>query len=289
MSPTLKRVLSVTTIILCGIVILLSAAGVIGAWATTGKVIEAGTKLLTGAEKAAGAVQIGLKSIDKELKNLEDDTAAIQEATAQLSQNISDKGLVMVLLPPAREEKLTNTIGAIEDALNTAEQMISSLIDTLSFIDSLPFVELPKPEPETVSSIAAKVEKLNTSIDNAKARMQEARDNSAGAAQRVSDAVGEINNDIETARSEVDTRSEQVAATQESLTSLKQFISHLGLCQCAAHHLDTGLGDLYPGADHPIFVGKIQIGIDKMQKGAGVTRSFLLSIRSIFLLFRLLA
>jgi DNA repair exonuclease SbcCD ATPase subunit len=222
MSPTLKRVLSVTTIILCAIVILLSAAGVIGAWATTGKVIEAGTKLLTGAEKAAGAVQIGLQSIDKELENLEDDTAAIQEATAQLSQNISDKGLVMVLLPPAREEKLTNSISAIEDALSTAEQMVSSLIDTLSFIESLPFVELPKPEPETVSSIAAKVEKLNTSIDNAKARMQEARDNSAGAAQRVSDAVGEINNDIETARSEVDTRSEQVAATQESLASLKQ-------------------------------------------------------------------
>jgi chromosome segregation ATPase len=222
MSPTLKRVLSVTTIVLCAIVILLSAAGVIGAWATTGKVIEAGTKLLTGAEKAAGAVQIGLQSIDKELKNLEEDTAAIQEATAQLSQNISDKGLVMVLLPPAREEKLTNSISAIEDALSTAEQMISSLIDTLSFIESLPFVELPKPEPETVTSIAAKVEKLNTSIDNAKARMQEARDNSAGAAQRVSDAVGEINNDIATARSEVDTRSEQVAATQESLASLKQ-------------------------------------------------------------------
>ncbi len=222
MSPTLKRALSITTIILCAIVILLSAAGVIGAWATTSKVIEAGTKLLTGAEKAAGAVQIGLRSIDKELKNLEDDTAAIQEATAQLSQNISDKGLVMVLLPPAREEKLTNSISAIEDALSTAEQMISSLIDTLSFIESLPFVELPKPDPETVTSMAAKVEKLNTSIDNAKARMQEARDNSAGAAQRVSDAVGEISNDIETARSEVDTRSEQVAATQESLAPLKQ-------------------------------------------------------------------
>jgi hypothetical protein len=152
MSPTLKRILSITTIILCGIVILLSAAGVIGAWATTGKVIEAGTRLLTGAEKAAGAVQIGLQSIDEELNNLEEDTAAIQEATAQLSQNISDKGLVMVLLPPAREEKLTNTIGAIEDALNTAELMISSLIDTLSFIDGLPFVELPKPEPESMSS-----------------------------------------------------------------------------------------------------------------------------------------
>lgn len=221
MSPTLKRVLSVAAIILCGLVILLSAAGVIGAWATAGKVIDAGTKLLTGAEKAAGAVQVGLKSIDRELNNLEEDTASIQEATAQLSQNISDKGLVMVLLPPAREEKLTNTIGAIEDALNTAEQMIASLIDTLSFIESLPFVELPKPEPEAMASMAAKVEKLNTSIDNAKARIQEARDNSAGAAQRVSDAVGEINNDIETARSEVDTRSEQVAAIQESLASIK--------------------------------------------------------------------
>ena len=221
MSPTLKRVLTVTTIILCGLVILLSAAGVIGAWAATGKIIDAGTRLITAAEKAAVAVQIGLESIDNGLGRLEEDMQTIEDATAQLSQNISDKGLVMVLLPPAREEKLITTIAAIDDALTGVEQMVSSLIDTLIFIDSIPFVDVPKPEPEVMASMAAKVEKLNTSIDNVNARIQEARDNSAGAAQRVSDAVGEINNDIAAVRSEVDNRSEQVAATQESLASIK--------------------------------------------------------------------
>jgi uncharacterized phage infection (PIP) family protein YhgE len=221
MSPTLKRVLSVTTIILCSLVILLSAAFVIGAWATTGKIIDAGTKLLTGAEKAAGAVQTGLESIDSGLKKLEKDTAVIEEASALLSQNISDKGLVLVLLPQDKEEKLTNTITAIEDALATVEQMLSSLIDTLSFIESLPCVELPKPDPETVSSISEKVEKLNASINNVNAHIQEARDNSAGAAQKISDGVGELNAGIEEARAELDTRSEQLAATQESLASIK--------------------------------------------------------------------
>jgi chromosome segregation ATPase len=222
MSPTFKRVLSVTAIILSGLIILLCAAGVIGAWAASGTIIEAGTKLLTGAEKAASAVQIVLDSIDSGLEKLEKDTAIIEEASALLSQNISDKGLVLVLLPPDKEEKLTDTISAIEDALATAEQMLSSLIDTLSFIESLPFVELPKPDPETVSSISEKVEKLNASIDNVNASIQEARDNSAGAAQKISDAVGEINDGIEDTRAEVETRSEQVAATQESLASIKE-------------------------------------------------------------------
>ena len=221
MSPTLKRVLSVTAIILSGLVILLSAAIVIGAWATSGKVIDAGTKLLTGAEKAAGAVQTGLESIDSGLKKLEKDTAVIEEASALLSQNISDKGLVLVLLPPDKEEKLTNTITAIEDALATAEQMLSSLIDTLTFIDSLPCVDLPKPEPEAMVSMAENVEELNTSIDNINAHIQEARDNSAGAAQKISDVAGEINTGIEKARAELDARSEQLAATQESLASIK--------------------------------------------------------------------
>jgi len=222
MSPTRKRVLSVTAIILSGFIILLSAALIIGAWATTGKVIDAGTKLLTGAEKAASAVQIGLDSIDSRLKKLEKDTAIIEEASALLSQNISDKGLVLVLLPPDKEEKLTDTISAIEDVLATAEQMLSSLIDTLSFIESLPFVELPKPDTETVSSISEKVEKLNASVDNVNAHIQEARDNSAGAAQKISDTVGEINAGIEDARAELETRSEQLAATQESLASIKE-------------------------------------------------------------------
>lgn len=221
MSPTLKRVLSVTTIILCGLVILLSAAGVIGIWATSGKIVAAGTRLITAAEKAALAVRIGLESIDNGLGRLEEDTRTIEDATAQLSQNISDKGLVMVLLPPAREEKLTTTIAAIDDVLTGVEAMVSSLIDTLIFIDSIPFVDVPMPEPEVMASLSAKVEKLNTSIEKVNALMRQARDNSAGAAQRVSDAVSEVNYDIEAARSEFDTRSEQVAATQESLASIK--------------------------------------------------------------------
>ena len=225
MSPTLKRVLSVTSIILSGLVILLCAAGVIGAWASSGTIIEAGTKLLTGAEKAAVAVQIGLESIDNGLGKLEEDTQTIEDATAQLSQNISDKGLILVLLPPAREEKLITTIAAVDDALTGVEEMVSSLIDTLIFIDSIPFVEVPKPEPEVMSSLSAKVEKLNTSIDKVNAQMQQARDNSAGAAQRVSDAVGELNNDIEAARAELDSRSEQIAATEDTLSGIKGSLS----------------------------------------------------------------
>ena len=225
MSPTLKRVLSVTSIILSGLVILLCAAGVIGAWAASGKIIDAGTKLITGAEKAAVAVQIGLESIDNGLGKLEEDTQTIEDATAQLSQNISDKGLILVLLPPAREEKLINTISAIDDALTGVEEMVSSLIDTLIFIDSIPFVEVPKPDPEVMSSLSAKVEKLNTSIDKVNAQMQQARDNSAGAAQRVSDAVGELNNDISVARAELDSRSEQIAATKDSLSGIKGSLS----------------------------------------------------------------
>lgn len=225
MSPTLKRVLSVTAIILSGLVILLCAAGAIGIWATSGVVIEAGTKLITAAEKAATAAQIGLQSIDNELSNLEEDTQSIEEAAAQLSQNISDKGLILVLLPPDKEEKLTNAIGSIKNALATVEQVVSSLIDTLVFIDSIPFVEVPIPEPDTLESLSAKVEKLNASIDKVTAQMQEARNNAAGAAQKVSDAVGEINNDIETARTEVDVRSEQVAATQATLSGIKDSLA----------------------------------------------------------------
>ena len=222
MSPTLKRVLSVTAIVLSGLVIILCAAGVIGIWAASGKIIDTGTKLISGAEKVANATQIGLKSIDRELSNLETDTATIQEATAQLSQNIADKGLILVLLPPAREEKLTNSIDSIKDALTTAEQMVSSLIDTLTFIDSMPFVDIPKPDPDSLQAMAVKVGELNASIDNTKALIQQARDNSAGASQKVSDSVAVINTKIKETRAEAQSRSEQVAGIQDSLASIKE-------------------------------------------------------------------
>jgi hypothetical protein len=225
MSPTMKRVLSITSIILCGLVILLLVAGILGIWTSTGKIITAGTNLISAAEKGVAALQSGIASVDRQLDSLEQDTQTIQDATAQLSQNISDKGLVMVLLPPDKEEKLTNTVSTIKDTLTTAEQTLSSVLDTLTFIDSLPFISIPKPDPETVSAAAAKVEQLNTAIDNTRATMQQARDNSAGAAQKVSDTTGQINDAITAVRAELDARSQKLTTTQDSLTSYKQSLS----------------------------------------------------------------
>jgi peptidoglycan hydrolase CwlO-like protein len=221
MSPTFKRILAVTAIILSGLVILLCAAGVIGIWATSGKVIAAGTSLITAADKAVGAIQTGLESIDNGLNRLEEDTRTIEEATAQLSQNISDKGLVLVLLPPAKEEKLINTVAAIKDALSTVEQMLSSFIDTYAAIDSLPFVKLPKPDAEQLDSLGVKVGKLSTDIEVLQSNIQAARDNSAGAAQKISDAVGKINNGIEESRREIQVRNAQLVTTRITLATVK--------------------------------------------------------------------
>ena len=221
MSPTLKRILAVTAIILSGLVILLCAAGVIGAWAFSGNVITAGTNLVNAADKAAGAIQTGLESVDNALNRLEADTQSIEDASAQLSQNISDKGLVLVLLPPAKEEILINTVARIKDTLTTVEQMLSSFINTYEAIDSLPFVKLPKPDPEQLDSLGVKVGKLSTDIEALQANIQAARDNSAGAAQKISDAVGKINDGIEESRREIQARNAQLVTTRITLATVK--------------------------------------------------------------------
>ena len=225
MSSTLKRVLSVTAILLSGLVILLCAAGIIGVWASSGKVIAAGTGLITAAENAAAAFQTGLGAVDNGLSRLEEDTQAIQEASAQLSQNISDKGLILVLLPPAREEKLVNTVTSIKETLSTVGQVLSSFTGTYQAIDSLPFISLPKPSAETMDALTTKTDKLAADVKELQTLIQAARDNSAGAAQKISDAVASFNNDIRDARTEVQARSDQLAATQAALSSAKNSFS----------------------------------------------------------------
>jgi peptidoglycan hydrolase CwlO-like protein len=221
MSPTLKRILAVTAIILSGIVILLCAAGVIGAWAFSGNVITAGTNLVNAADKAAGAIQTGLESVDNALSRLEAGTQSVEEASAQLSQNISDKGLVLVLLPPAKEEILTDTVASIKETLATAEQILSSFINTYKVIDSLPFVKLPKPDPAQLASLETQVDNLSADIEALRGNIQAARDNSAGAAQKISEGVGKINDSIGTIRSEIKARNAQLVATRISLATVK--------------------------------------------------------------------
>jgi len=90
-------------IILSVLVILVSVAGVVGSWVGGSTLSAATVQVLLVVEGTADNMSTLVDGIDLRVAGLEETSLAIRDATDQLSQNVTDKGLVLTLLPEERE------------------------------------------------------------------------------------------------------------------------------------------------------------------------------------------
>ena len=84
-------------IALCGLVILLSVVGVVGTWVVGSSLSTAITQTLVVVENTAAGLSAGVERIDQGMGKLEETAASIRSATDQLSQNVTDQGLLLTL------------------------------------------------------------------------------------------------------------------------------------------------------------------------------------------------
>ena len=94
-----RKILYALVIGLCGLIALLSLIGIIGGWALEKRAETAAVAALQVVQKSAGVVQQALIRVDQPLALLQSRTSEVADASQQLSQNVTDQGLVKVLLP----------------------------------------------------------------------------------------------------------------------------------------------------------------------------------------------
>jgi uncharacterized phage infection (PIP) family protein YhgE len=206
------------------LVILVSVAGIIGEWIVESTLSDISVSLLTVVENSAGSLrQVGAR-VDTKLVEAQQITGNISQAAGQLSQNVADKGLAMVLLPEEQEQKLTTTVQTISDSFANVKDLLASGLEMYRMIDRMPFVNLPAPDPETVSGIQASIDGLNSSVTELTGAIQEFRSGAASQVDKISsgaDRVTGLLQDTSNRLAELDTR---LADMQAKATQLKQVI-----------------------------------------------------------------
>ena len=116
----------------------------------------------------------------------------------QLAEELfSDKGLVMTLLPPEKEEKIVDTADRIGETLSSITSTIEAAFDLYKAVDDIPLVNLPKPEEAKVQALDDDVQEIQDSVDQLAADIQEFRDGVASGVSEISAAAGEVNDRLE--------------------------------------------------------------------------------------------
>jgi len=215
-----KKIWYGAVITLSVLVLLISAVGVIGAWVLQSKLSDTTVALLQTAENVAGRAQQVIGQVEEPLGEVQQISQNVAVASAKLSQNVQDEGLLKLLLPPEQEQKLVNLATKVQDTLATIHEVLSTAASLYQAIDRMPFISLPTPGLEKVRAVEQSVTEIRVAIEELKGKVAEVR---AGAADKIG-VVTEIATRISDRSAEV---LDNLAALDAELEGFKQTVAEV--------------------------------------------------------------
>jgi hypothetical protein len=219
---TRSRIFAGLSLFLCAIVLLISLLGIVGTWVAGRAVTDAALQLLTGIDKTAEAAHQAIGRVNTGLTQVRDEVSVLEDATARISQNVNDKGLVLTLLPQEREDALTAKVQKLAEEFDKVREVVVGTIDLYRAVDALPFVNLPKPQDERVQKLSGLLSEVASTVKDVNARIEEFRSNAAGAISRVTDTLGNVTDRLTKAETELNALDAELLALQARIAQLKQ-------------------------------------------------------------------
>jgi hypothetical protein len=187
-----RKIWYATAIALSVLVLLISVASVVGAWVVQNTLSDVTVSLLQTVYDSAGGLRQVIQKVDQGFGEVRQITSEVSQISTQISQNVDDKGLLLLLLPQEKEDKLVEGINSIQETLNTIREFLATFMEMYRAIDKLPFVNLPKPSIEQVEKIEAALTRIQTDIAALRKNVQDFRAGAADVISRVTQAADKI-------------------------------------------------------------------------------------------------
>src|SRR5262245_61159967 len=116
-----SRPFAIAAILLCSLVLLLTLCGVVGVWATNFIASSLVVEVSVAVESSSQSVQRAVLRLDTGIEDLRAEVQQVSAAVTQVSQNVTDEGLVRTLLPEATEERLQATTARVSDTVTSIQ------------------------------------------------------------------------------------------------------------------------------------------------------------------------
>jgi len=209
-----------TAITLSVVVILLCVAAAVGTWVLGSTLSSIATQVLLVVEHSADGLINFVERIDTEVAGLEETSTAISEVTKQLSQNVTDKGLILTLLPEEREQKLATQADELQQNLNSFLEVLKSGLEMYQAVDNLPFVSLPKPEQESIANLEQNIADIRGTVQQVATGIQEFRNG-------VSDEIGRVTGLLDDVTARLGETRQNLAQINSNLEAMQDLAARL--------------------------------------------------------------
>ncbi len=222
-----RRIWAITSIVLSVVALLLSVTVIFGTWIGRGAAVNVSHGVLEGIDGLAQVGRNGVSRLDAGLGELRGVVTTVEDAVDQISKNVEDKGLVMTLLPPEKEQELEASAQEIRQVFADIKGVIESVIGMRQAIDDLPFVNLRGPDEERVQAITEDIDSLRSGIEELQGNVRQFREGAAGEIDKVSDAAANTDSRLGETQDDLAEIDSQLAELQAKTVTLKQRLATL--------------------------------------------------------------
>lgn len=223
MKKSQSRVQSILAISFSLLVVLICIGASALMWALGSTTSSTVVQLLNATDKTVQIMRDGILKVDTKVEKLEESVGSVEDASAQLSQNVNDEGLVLVLLPTTKEQELTSAAQSVRDDFAAIRDYLDAAQETVQAINRLPFIALPDLAP--AGQLQTQVTTMNAQVEELKTGIGEARSQTAANISKITEATANLNNQLAGLRSDLAATDEEFDMIQTHVRQLRNLVS----------------------------------------------------------------
>lgn len=216
-----KKILYGFVIALCVLVIILNTTGIIGVWVIRNPIINTVDQVLEVVVVTADSISESTVKVDQLAATFQEITIQVEDASTQIAQNVTDKGLLLTLLPEEKEQKLVDSAIAVGDTLQGIQASISSVLELYKSINSLPFVNLPAPDAEQIEKMESSVQQTKTMVETVRTSISDFRSGVTDKIDVVTSTASKLTSEIQSIRDKLSQLNEKMIALSEFATRIR--------------------------------------------------------------------
>lgn len=216
-----RKIWYAAAIVLSGIVLLISALGVFGSWVLMDTLGDISETMLGAVDRSAGSVRMVFSDVDDTLGEIQVITDSLVDSRDQLSQAVSDQGLLMTLLPEEQTDKLIELSDQVEQTIETIGEVASSIVSLYRSINRLPLVNLPALEQDEIETLEADINQVRDSITELRQGIEDFRSEAASTIDRITQPLDRVSSQLEQSRNRLEEVDQQLAELQERAQRLQ--------------------------------------------------------------------
>jgi len=198
-----KRVKHILSKAISILVILICLALLITIWIFQDDVSSSAVAIFAEVDNVAQVMRNGIGRIEPEINTLRSLIGGVETASEEISQNISEEGIIPRLLPQSVVAGLTTSSQSLQDNFMAVNNLLDATSDILLALDNMPFIDIPEKGLSTIATLQDTMEEISGQIETLKTNIDELRSEAAGKISQVTNAAIFLGEEVDQFRSDL--------------------------------------------------------------------------------------